>query len=81
MSKNLTQQLLNQVEMGLIDKDSLLSSCLKKLESIDHEQFKAFALQEGYITLDSDEDLDEDLHHLDTTQRIIEKVLRRYERY
>lgn len=77
MSESLAQQLLNQAKSGIINKDSLLAACLKKLESIDAEEFKVFALQEGYIDLD--EDLDEELKHLDTTQRIIERVLKRYE--
>jgi hypothetical protein len=80
MFKSVAQQLFQLAKNGTIDKDLLLASCLDRLQQIDKEGLKRISLEKGFIKpVVEDIDEDEEFKHLDTRQRIIEKVLRRYD--
>lgn len=82
MPKNITKQLLSDARRGIISYDELLCVCLERLESISEVDLYQMALDEGFIQVqrvEQEEDkFEAELNKLDATQRIIEKVLRRY---
>jgi len=82
MPKNIAKQLLSDARRGIISYDELLGVCLERLESISEVDLYQMALDEGFIQVqhaEQEEDkFEAELKKLDATQRIIEKVLRRY---
>ena len=80
MEYNLIQQLLSDSNKGHINKDDLLEICLRELDKSG--TLMQLAIDEGFIgepELETDESrLERDISGLDTTQKIIERVLNRY---
>lgn len=76
----IVKQLLSDARKGLISKDKLLVKCLEMLDQSSSEDLYKMALDEGFINTQSDADeiIDDEFNKLDTTQRIIEKVLSRH---
>lgn len=75
---SIAKQLLKDARNGIIDKDALLKSCLNRLESLSEDDLYTLALKEGFIKVDDELQEERELHKLSASQRIIEKVLRRY---
>lgn len=74
----LIKQLVDDANKGHIDKDDLLEICLRELDKA--ELLMSMAINEGFIGRPESEsyDLERDISGLDTTQKIIERVLNRY---
>lgn len=74
----LIKQLIDDANKGHIDKDDLLEICLRELDKI--ELLMPLAINEGFVGGPETEscDLERDISGLDTTQKIIERVLNRY---
>lgn len=75
---SIAKQLLKDARNSIIDKDALLKSCLNRLESLSEDDLYTLALKEGFIKVDDELQEERELHKLSASQRIIEKVLRRY---
>ena len=80
MEPHLIKQLLSDANKGHINKDDLLEICLRELDKSG--TLMQLAIDEGFIgepELETDESrLERDISGLDTTQKIIERVLNRY---
>jgi len=77
-SKELVEQLLDDVNRGLIGKDHLLRVCLETLDKLDSNVLFEMAIDNGFIEDANDDDEEFVDYELDAPQKIIEKVLRRH---
>lgn len=80
MEPHIIKQLLSDANKGYINKDDLLEICLRELDKAG--TLMQLAIDEGFIgeqELEIEErKLERDISKLDTTQKIIERVLNRY---
>lgn len=76
----IAKQLLSDARKGIINRDKLLEKCLQMIDENSSDDLYKMAISEGFISTETevDETLDLELSKLDTTQRIIEKVLSRH---
>lgn len=80
MSNEVARELYESAARGHISKDALLKACLLTMSNDD---LFDMALKHGFIgthEMPCDEEIiiEKELENLDATQRIIERVLRRY---
>lgn len=76
----IVEQLLSDANEGYINKDDLLEICLRELDKSG--TLMQLAIDEGFVgeqELENEErNLEREISKLDTTQKIIERVLNRY---
>jgi len=76
----IVEQLLSDANGGYINKDDLLEICLRELDKSG--TLMQLAIDEGFVgeqELETEErNLELEISKLDTTQKIIERVLNRY---